>query len=316
MTRFSKLAAVLAVLPVMASAGSAVADSSGQLTDNANNFVVKNLTQKGAYANSISAACNEEVQYSVRLHNGAYGGLTNVMVSANIVSGKMTATPSEGASQGTTGTATVSLPANGNIAYESGSTALYNATGTVIKALPDGITTVGVNAGNISGSTTEFVLFKAKVACPPVVTPPVISFACTELGVTNIDRTRYDFTVKSSVSNATVTSYVFTVKAANGTVVDTSTKTTSASSAVYNFNQSTAGTYTISAVVNTDHGSAAGDNCVKQITVAAVPTTPAPQVKAATSLPNTGAGDVLGIFAGVSAAGTAAHAVVSRRRRN
>ena len=40
--------------------------------------------------------------------------------------------------------------------------------------------------------------------------------------------------------------------------------------------------------------------------------TPTPQ---ATTLPNTGAGDVVGIFAGASAAGTAAHAVITRRRR-
>lgn len=43
--------------------------------------------------------------------------------------------------------------------------------------------------------------------------------------------------------------------------------------------------------------------------------TPKPQVKGVTTLPNTGAGDVLGLFAGASAAGTAAHAVITRRRR-
>jgi uncharacterized repeat protein (TIGR01451 family) len=43
--------------------------------------------------------------------------------------------------------------------------------------------------------------------------------------------------------------------------------------------------------------------------------TPAP-AKAPTALPNTGAGDVLGAFVGVSAAGTAAHAAVRRVRRN
>lgn len=42
--------------------------------------------------------------------------------------------------------------------------------------------------------------------------------------------------------------------------------------------------------------------------------TPTPTPKS-TTLPNTGAGDVVGIFAGASAAGTAAHAVITRRRR-
>jgi LPXTG-motif cell wall-anchored protein len=311
MIRFSKLTAALAVVPMLAVTGSALADSPGQLTDNANNFVVKNLTQNGAYANNVSAACNEEVQYSVRLHNAAFGGLTNVQVSANILSGKMTAVPAEGASQGTTGNATVTLPSNGSIAYEGGSTVLRDVNGNVIKALPDGITASGVNVGNIAGSTTEFVNFKAKVACPPTETPKV-SLACVDLSVSKIDRTHYDFTVTGSAQNATITGYTFTAKDSNSKVVDTKTVSTSATSAVYHFNQE-AGTYTVSAQLNTDHGNATSDKCVKQITVESVPTTPSTP---ATTLPNTGAGDVVGIFAGASAAGTAAHAIVTRRRKN
>jgi hypothetical protein len=289
-----------------------LADSPGQLTGGSNTFMVKNLTQNGAYAHSISANCNEEVQYSVRLHNAAYGGLTNIVVKANIMNGQMTAVPAEGASEGTTGSATVTMPTNGSIAYESGSSILHDVNGNVIKTLPDGITTVGVNVGNLPGSTTEFVNFKAKVACPPV-TPPVVSFACTELDVTNIDRTHYDFTAKASASNATVTSYGFTAKDANGNTVDTNTVTTGALSALYHFNQSTAGTYTVSAIVNTDHGSTSASACTKQITVAAVPTTPV--TPTTTTLPNTGAGDVLGIFTGASSLGAVGHFVVSRRKR-
>lgn len=315
MIRFSKLAAALAVVPVIAVSGSALADSPGQLTDNANNFMVKNLTQNGAYANNVSAACNEEVQYSVRLHNAAFGGLTNVVVKANIISGQMTAVPAEGASQGTTGTATVTMPSNGSIAYEAGSTVLHDVNGNVIKTLSDGITTQGVNVGNIAGSTTEFVNFKAKVACPPV-TPPTVSLACVQLDVTNVDRTHYDFTAKGSVQNATITGYTFTAKNANGNVVDTfNNSTNSTTSGVYHFNQET-GTYTVSAQLNTDHGNNSNSNCVKQITVAAAPTTPTPTpTPTAKSLPNTGAGDVLGIFGASSAFGAAAHYVNSRRNR-
>ncbi len=313
MTRFSKLAAVLAALPVLAVSGSALADSPGQLTTGSNSFMVKNLTQSGAYANNVGAACNEEVQYSVRLHNAAYGGLTNIVVKANIMNGQMTAVPAEGASQGTTGSATVSLPSNGSIAYVSGSTVVYDVNGNVIKTLADGITTNGVNVGNVNGSTTEFVDFKAKVACPPIVTPPVVSFACTELGVTNIDRTHYDFTAKGSVSNATITGFTFTTKDANSKVVDTNTVTTSTTSAVYHFNQET-GTYTVSAQLNTDHGNTSGTNCSKQVTVAAVPTTPTPTTPAKV-LPNTGAGDVFGIFTGASSLGAVGHFVVNRRKR-
>ena len=313
MLRFSKLAMALAVAPVLFVSGSALADSPGQLTGGSPFVVVKNVTQKGSYGASASAACSEEVEYSIRLHNAAYGGLTNIQVSANLASGKISAVPAEGASQGATGSVAVSLPSNGTLAYESGTTELFDANGNVVKTLPDGITTAGVNAGNEAGSTTEFVNFKAKVTCPPV-TPPQVSFACTALDVNQIDRTHYDFTAHGTATNATISGYSFTAKDANGNTVDTNTVSTNANSAVYHFNQTNAGTYTVSATLNTDHGSNSNSSCVKQVTVASVPTTPT--TPATTSLPNTGPGDVLELFAGTSAFGGVGHYIVSRRRRN
>jgi hypothetical protein len=311
MIRFSKLAAALAVLPVMAFASPVLADSPGHLESGNLTFRVRNATQNGDYSNSTSVACNEELVYSVRLHNTDFGALNNIQVKANLISGDMTATPDSGAAAGITGHVSVTIPSGSNVAFESGSTTLYTGSGSVIRTLPDGITTVGVNAGTLNGSTTEFVIFKAKVACPPVT--PQVSFACTELGVTNIDRTHYNFTAKGTASNAAITGYTFTTKDANGKVLDTfNNSTNSTTSGVYPFNQET-GTYTVSAQLNTDHGSNSNSNCVKQITVAAVPATPT--TPAAKAIPNTGAGDVLGIFAGASAAGTAAHAVVTRRFR-
>jgi hypothetical protein len=306
------LSSLFGLFIILVMPASALADSLGQLTNDSNTFVVANQTQNGSYANSVNAACNEELLYSVRLHNSEFGGLTNVQVSANLMSGKMTAVPAQGASQGTSGSVTVNLPANGSLAYQSGTTVLYNANGGVISALPDGITTVGVNAGNVNGSTTEFVNFKAKVACPPVV--QTASLSCTELGVVQIDRTHYDFTAKATAQNANIQNYVFTVKNSGGSTVDTNTVNTSATSAVYHFNQET-GKYTISTIVNTDHGTANNSNCTKQIEVAAAPAATA-QTKGATTLPNTGAGDVFGIFTVASAAGGAAHYAVRRYRRN
>jgi hypothetical protein len=311
MIRFSKIAAALAVVPVMAFATPALADSPGQL-EGGNVYVVKNLTQGGSYSTTINTACNDEVQYSIRLHNIAFGGLTNIKVSANLISGQMTATPDQGADWGTTASVKVNLPANGSLNVEADTTNLYNSSGSVIKTLPNGITTSGVNAGDLNGSTTEFVIFKAKVACPPVT--PVVNLACTELGIVSVDRTTFDLTAKSSVQNANVTGYVFTTKDSNGNTVDNHSVSTSALSTTYRYSQSNVGTYTVSAIVNTDKGStAATAACTKQFTVTAAPTTPAPTK--ATSLPNTGAGDVVGLFAGASAAGTAAHAIVTRRKR-
>jgi uncharacterized repeat protein (TIGR01451 family) len=194
------------------------ADSPGQLEGGAPVYQVKNLTQGGSYAATISPACGDEIQYSTELHNFNNGGLTSIVVTASLPNGTVTAVPAEGASAGTNGKVTVNLPTNGSLAFENGTTVLYNSSGAVIKTLADTITTSGVNIGDLPGSTTEFVNFKAKVNCAVTPTPTP---------------------------------------------------------------------------------------------------TPTPAKPAATTpkaLPNTGAGDVLGIFAGASTAGTALHMAVSARR--
>jgi hypothetical protein len=320
MIRFSKLAAALAVLPVLAVASPVYAGSPGQLAQGSNLYMVKNLTQNGSYAKTISASCNDEVQYSMMLANTGFGALNNVTLSATLPSAggtsTATATTDLGGTSGTHDSVTVNLGSNQTISYENGSTNLYNDKAGLIKNLSDGVTASGVNIGTINGSTTVFVNFKAKVTCP---TPtPEVKLACVELDVKNIDRTHYDFTAKGSVQNATITGYTFTAKDANGKVVDTYNNTTSSTtSGIYLFNQES-GTYTVSAQLNTDHGNNSNANCVKQITVATPPTTPPttpPSTPPAKTLPNTGAGDVLGIFGASSAFGAAAHFVNSRRNR-
>lgn len=323
MTRFSKLVAAFAVLPVLAISGSALAGSPGQV-GGGDNYVVKNLTQKGAYANSTSATCNDEVVYSMQITNTQFGALNNVTFKATLPSagGTSTATVTTdlGGTSGTSDSASVSLGSGQTQSLVTGSTVLYNSSGTAIKTLSDGVTTSGVNIGTLIGSSTEFVNFKAKVSCPVTPPAPVVAFACTGLGVKQIDRTRFDFTATATAKNATVQSYTFTVVDSSSKTVDTNIVSTGALSAIYHFNQSTVGTYTVSAVVKTDKGSTKAFDCSKQVTVVAVPVTP-PTTPPATppttpTLPDTGAGGVVGIFAGASAAGTAAHAVLSRRRRN
>jgi hypothetical protein len=219
MNRFSKLAAALAVATVLAVSGIAHASSPGQL-GGGDNYMVKNITQKGAYANTISASCNDEIQYSMELTNTQFGGLNNVTLKANLPSNggvsTATATTDLGGTSGTSDTVTVNLGSGQTQSLENGTTTLYDDKGNAIKTLPDTITS-GVNIGTLNGSTTEFVNFKAKVSCTtPTPTPTPI---------------------------------------------------------------------------------------------------PTPTTPTTTTLPNTGAGDVLGIFAGASSLGAAAHFVNSRRRR-
>ncbi len=176
MTRFSKLAAVLAAVPILAVSGSAFAVSPGQLAGGSNVYQVRNKTQNGSYAASASAACNEELVYSVDLHNTEFNALNNINVIATFPSAggtsTVTATPDAGGTTGTTGSVSVSVASGGTLSYVNGSTTLYDGSGNVIKTLPDTITTTGVNIGTLNGSTTEFVNFHAKVTCPtPTPTP-------------------------------------------------------------------------------------------------------------------------------------------------
>jgi len=178
MKKLASIAAGLAVVPVLALATAPVfADSPGQLEGGANIYVVKNLTQKGSYGSTAAiAACGDELQYSIELHNTEFGLLSDINVKATLGStSNMTATTAAGGTTGTDGTVTVTgLQSNQTLAYESGSTQLFDGSGKLVKTLADGITAGGISVGNLTGSTTEFVNFKAKVSCPttPPVTPP------------------------------------------------------------------------------------------------------------------------------------------------
>src|SRR5579875_1060781 len=151
MSKLSTIAAGVVAVPMLAFSATAVADSPGQLTGGANVFQVKNLTQNGSYGSTASAACNDELRYSVMLHNAAYGGLTSVEVKADLAAGTVSATPAEGASAGTTGSVKVTVADGGTLGYEAGSTQLFKAntdgSTTLVKALPDGVTSAGVNIG-------------------------------------------------------------------------------------------------------------------------------------------------------------------------
>lgn len=180
-------AATAAIMPIAGLAGTAVADSPGQITAD---YLVKNLTQNTKYSNQTNANACEELEYSFRLHNPSYSSANNVVVKATLPAAASTTNTSNGVVSYTdgvgspaTGSVTVNLSSAQSITYENGSAVLYNGSGSVIKTLPDGITASGVNIGKVNGSTVEYVNFKAKVNCPkpecktnctptPPVTPP------------------------------------------------------------------------------------------------------------------------------------------------
>jgi len=186
MSKLTNIAAGLVAVPVLAISATAIADSPGQLQGGANTYLVKNVTQSGSYATTATAGACEELKYSVELHNTEFGKLSNINVTATLPSAAgtsvvsnatATATNSAGTAVNTTGSTTVTLSSSQTVSYEAGSTALYDGSANLIKALPDGITAGGVNAGDLNGSTTEFVTFKVKVNCPPT-TPPTQIQVC------------------------------------------------------------------------------------------------------------------------------------------
>lgn len=171
MNKFASFA--LVVLPVLAVLFTTpvFADSPGQLSNGPSNYKVRNVTQNGAYAQSVAATCNETVKYSITLNNSDFGLLRNVMVNANMQSGAISASATNADNQTTSvaGNAKVNVT-NGTLAYVPGSTVRITGDGATSTPLSDGIVSGGVNAGNLNGSTSIFVQFQAKVNCP--TTPP------------------------------------------------------------------------------------------------------------------------------------------------
>lgn len=166
MKKFASLAA-LVMLPVLSLVFSTSAFAApGQLAGGSNLYKVRNVTQNGGYSSSISAVCNDTVKYSVEISNTQYGALTDVTVKANLASGAIDVSAKNDAGATVTSNGTVAVATNGGtLQYIAGSTSLYMVNGTFVKTLADGVASNGVNAGDLGGSTREFVQFQAKVKC-------------------------------------------------------------------------------------------------------------------------------------------------------
>jgi hypothetical protein len=321
MKNLSKYVATVAGLTVFAvaafSLSPVMAGSPGQLETGSGTYVVKDVTQKGAYANTITAGACDELEYSTELVNGAYGSLSNVVVKVNLPSNSatsntstMTATTASGGTTGTTGSVNVNFSSAQSISYTSGTTELYNAQGTVIEKLPDTITSSGVNVGTILGSTTEFVNFEAKVNCPPVPTP---CGTCNLLSLTGTEPTftasaHYTVTNGASVNGVSFNwgDGVTTNGVTNSTGVVTSAPHT----------YTTPGTYKVVATVtfNSTGAAVASSSCSASVTIPKPPVTPTPPVTIPpATLVNTGPGDVIGLFAVTTVIGAVAHRLYSRR---
>lgn len=165
MKKLSVIAAAIVAVSSLAFAAPVFADSPGQLASGPDLYQVRNVTKNTGYASSVAASCDDTVKFSIKLSNSEFGLLKNVAVKAPLTSA-MTASATNAANQPTSVTASVSVNAGqGTLVYVPGSTVNLDVNGGHIKNLADGITTTGVNKGDLNGSTREFVQFQAKVKC-------------------------------------------------------------------------------------------------------------------------------------------------------
>lgn len=178
MTIKNKIAAI--AVPALLIASPVLAAAAGQI-EGGSIYNVKNVTKNTAYGDPINADKCETVKFSVRIHNPGPDALTAVNVKATLPtavatshSSMVTVTAANANPKTTTDTAGVKLSSAQSISYVTGSTQLFDANGSLMSNLPDGILGNGVTIGNVGVSTQQlrFVQFQAKVNCP-VITPEV-----------------------------------------------------------------------------------------------------------------------------------------------
>ena len=318
--KLSAIAAGLVAIAAVAFAAPVHADSPGQLT--ATKFQVSNLTTNSGYAKSVSAACGDTVKYSVVLDNSDFGLLSNVTASANLSSGAISASAKNVNGDTTSVSGSVSVSTTGTLQYVAGSTVRVNVdqdTGaTTNVAEPDGITTGGVNVGNLNASTYIFVQFQAKVACE---TPkPIKVCDLSSLQIVTINEDQFDAS-KYSKDLSKCTSKPKQIKVCK---LDTKTIVTidedKFDSSKYSKDLNDCKTtpppskiqvcdLTNKSIVTIDESAFDSSKYSKDLNACQTTTVTPP-----TELPNTGAGNVIAVFVGAIVAGTIGYRIYLSRK--
>lgn len=161
---------------------------------------------------------------------------------------------------------------------------------------------------------------------PTTPTTPTASLSCLKITATSQGGDTYTFTAQAQPVNTTITSYTFSFGDGSPTDVVTTGATTAISKTyTYSPPSNMNSTYSASVTVNGALGIAPSvPACITPINFTAGTPTPTPTpitpaavvtpVPQATALPNTGAGNVIGIFAIVTAAGALAYHFILRRK--
>ncbi|OGL30553.1 hypothetical protein A3F37_01640 [Candidatus Saccharibacteria bacterium RIFCSPHIGHO2_12_FULL_41_12] len=304
--------------------------------DESDFFRGKEETNPGASTNVVNSACADGTRMTLRVyvHNGANpdqnqggsgpgvahgtkvrvqlpGGPTSSFNPAAVVSATNASTVSDNMTINCGGR-------NVNLSYVAGSARQFSVPGGT-QGLSDSIVTTGAPIGTYSPNgdmwgcweQRVWVTLTVVVQAPPVVQPSLGECRSTDVNAESNRRVTVNIN-NVFVSNATIVGY--RTDYGDGTVINTQTS---------NHTYAADGNYTISSSVQirfadgrTEWVTSVG--CARSVTfengqppVVTPPTTPTPS--APLVLPNTGAGSVVAIFAGVTGLSTLAYSVVARR---
>jgi hypothetical protein len=158
---------------------------------------------------------------------------------------------------------------------------------------------VSVN-GNVTSNSCQM-----QITVPPTTTPPTQqSLACVSLTAAPTDstNTQFTFTATAQQENTTIDHFSFQF----GDSSPSQTVTTNSTTATVNHTFSAPGTYSVQTSVTGPLGTFNGSDCMTSVTV------PTPQTPP--TLPNTGAGDIIGFFGVTTTLGGLFHQFVIRRR--
>ena len=179
MSKLSVLATAVAVVPVLAFSGSALAAGMGQI-EGGDIYRVKNVTKNVDFVNAVNATCGDTVQFKVRIHNPGPSKINNVKVVATLpgaaatsFTSQVTVSAPDADPTSTSDTATVTSDKTAKLSYVSGSTELLGANNEKLQTMPDTITSTGVvltDGVGVSINEKRFVQFSAKLNCE--TTPP------------------------------------------------------------------------------------------------------------------------------------------------
>lgn len=254
----------------------------------------KNVTKNGTFADVTNATCSDIVKIRAYVHNPGPNSLTGVRAQAVLPTGqatsfsvKMTISAANANPKSESDTTSIKSDKSANISYVAGTAEYFDANGARLGSLSDSIVTTGADVpGGVDVSTmnARYVQFQAKLNCetPPPVTITVCDL--TSKKIVTINENAFD---PAKYSKNLADCAPTPPQPGNITVCEISTKK-------------------IITIKETDFND---QKYTKDLAKCAV--TP---VAPPTSIPNTGAGAVMGIAAAVTAIGAIAHRVWTVRR--